>query len=517
MKIKTQLIALGKYESNNIHEDNVGVDRIASFLCKKGFPTHIDFLYTNSIDEAVKKIDLECNFFGITLHSDNVLFVFQLAEKIKQISPQAVVFVGGIFATYAAKEVLKNSCDIDFVVLGHGDIPLSLLYQEITLRNGDISAALLNAKYIYARNNNNQAKPCYSDINLHALPERKYLNHDEKTVVCIIGSHGCYGNCSFCTVPEPGALVTERNINDIFSEIEEIHKKQKISFFYFLDAAIEGWGEKGKERLISFCEMVEDRKMKLSFRAFLRAESFKHVEKDVRLLKKMKSSGFVNIIIGIEAGNDNDLKIYNKICNIQDVKECLSLFDEINYDIILGYIILNPYTSYSDLKSNYYLLSSTKFSLLHNYINCLQVNFNTPIYNRLEKDGLLLDKSIFSSGYDYKCCDQSTQQIFTYLKKYFLQTDVMQRDFMFNNQLNHIQYMLNVLDEVDTYKNLLCEIRGKINILCAEYFKIIFINMDFNLAIDKYNDFICQIYKNYDQVASINNALLKKYLKTSER
>ena len=125
---------------------------------------------------------------------------------------------------------------------------------------------------------------------------------------------------------------------------------------------------------------------------------------------------------------------------------------------------------------------------------------------------MLLDESIFSSGYDYKCLDPLTQQIFEFLKKYFIQSDVLQRDFIFNNQYNHIQYMLNVLKEIDT-NNLICDFRAQINALCAEYFEIIFIKMDFNMAANKYDDFIYGIYHIYDQVSTINNALLKKYLK----
>ena len=517
MVLKTQLIALGKKENKNIHEDNVGVDRIASFLCDKGFPTRMTFMYTNETDEAFKKIDTTCNFFGITLHSENLMFCIDLSKKIRQLLPHAWIFVGGIFATYAAKEILNICKDVDFVVMGHGDIPLFLLYQEILSQNGNVEEAINKSKYICSRNNYGIIEPCYSDVNQHLLPQREYLANSDKTVVCVIGSHGCYGNCSFCTVPEPGAKVTERGAMDMFNEIEEIYKKYNVKFFYFLDSAIEGWGEKGKQRISLFCDIINKSKIKLSFRAFIRAESFKNNKKDIMLLKKMKEAGFVNLIVGIEAGNDNDLQIYNKRCNLKDVKTCLSVFDSINYNIFLGFIILNPYTTYEDLKANYYLLSNTKFSLLHNYINCLQVNVNTPIYYQMKSDGLLLDTSIYSSGYDYICLDQNTQHVFEFIKSNFLLSEILQRDFEFNNQLNHMQYIINVLNDCTEYGDLICLIRSKINTLVADFFKYLFIDLNFVETRGRYQNFIDTIYNIYDETASLHNKLLKKFLKANIR
>lgn len=513
MEIKTQFMALGKKKNNNIHEDNVGVDRIANYLSDFGFRAKLTFVYTDEdIKNSIDSIDFDYNFFGITLHSENVDFVVELSKMIKEVAPDAVIFVGSIFATFAAREIIDACDNIDFVVLGHGDIPLKLLYQDIRDNKKSLKQALNDSPYILCRNKESFVEPCYSNINIHSLPGRKYLANIDKTVVCIIGSHGCYGKCTFCSVPESGAKVSERSADDIFNEIERLHLKNKISFFYFLDSAIEGFGAQGKKRLKSLCELIIKSKYKISFRAFIRSESFQDTKEDIELLGLIRKAGFVNLIIGIESGNDNDLKVYNKLCSLNDNKRCLALFDFMNFEIILGYIILNPYTTYDDLQKNYDLLNESKFSLLHNYINCLQVNYNTPIFHRLKKDGLLMDFSFKSNGYEYNCVDERTQKVFEFIKDNFLESEISQKDFQFHNQITHIYYLLNVLDNTDEFSNEIASVRCTINSLCKDFFKILI--KDYELIESKkcLNNFIGSLTEQYHKVEAINYKLLKRYL-----
>lgn len=514
MKIRTQFIALGRKANSNIHEDNVGVDRIAIYLKNIGLFAKMSYFYIDEgIDNIVNNVDRSCNYFGITLHSENVDFVFQLAEELKRNISNSVVFVGSIFATLCAKDIVENCEFIDFVVLGHGEIPIETLYQDIINNNLSLEQALEKSSYILYRNNMSKVKPCYSNIEIHSLPERQYLANNNKTVACIIGSHGCYGKCTFCTVPEPGAIVSERSANDIFDEIKKLYLSNKISFFYFLDAAIEGFGRRGKKRLLELCKLIINSNYKLSFRAFIRSESFGENDEDLEILKYLRKAGFVNLIIGIESGNENDLKIYNKLCTLADNKKCLSLFKNMNFNIMLGYIILNPYTNYYDLKQNYELLRNSEFSLLHNFINCLQVNYNTPIYYKLKEDGLLNDNFSFKTdGYDYHCIDDRTDKIFRFIKDNFLDSEICNKDFQFHNHLTHIFYLLNVLDGMEDIECEVKEIRKSINLLCKEYFKILIKDYELIKAGKKTNAFITNILALYKKVENIDNKLIKKYL-----
>ena len=119
------------------------------------------------------------------------------------------------------------------MVLGHGEIPIETLYQDIINNNLSLEQALEKSSYILYRNNMSKVKPCYSNIEFIHYQNDNILQINNKTVACIIGSHGCYGKCTFCTVPEPGAIVSERSANDIFDEIKKLYLSNKISFFYF--------------------------------------------------------------------------------------------------------------------------------------------------------------------------------------------------------------------------------------------------------------------------------------------
>lgn len=510
--IKIKLIAPGRYNSGNIQEDNVGVDRIQEFLLEKGYDVALEFLYTDrDYHDIMEKIGY-ANFYGITLHSENVDYVFDLAHKIKSAVTDATIFVGGIFATSAASNILSDCMDIDFVVLGHGEYPLLDFFQKYG--NGfSMEYIMRESQHIYSRLNQN-AIPCYSNVNKHLIPTRAYLERENKTIACIIGSHGCYGHCTFCTVPEPNTKVSFRDVDSIFNEISDLYENHNIRFFYFLDAAIEGWGERGKERLQSLCKRIQKSGFKVSFRAFFRADSFKNTLPDIQLLKLVKKVGFVNIIIGMEAGNENDLKVYRKVSSLKDNYETLEVMEKSGIHIILGFIILNPYTASRDIENNYMFLHNSKFALFHNYINCLQVSYGTDIYEQLKRDHLLDEKYSYKcDGYEYHCKDSITEEIFQFIKSRFIGSELSQQEFQFNNYLNHVYYMANIIEDSENIIASANVIRSRINKACRDYFYWLFVEHDFKKCEELYESFCNELIGLYHLMRKLNNATLKKYYK----
>ena len=198
--------------------DNIGTSRIAAFLSSRDINVKTTFIYQENSLKEIDKIDFSYDIFGFSAYNTNIDFIFALAKIIKQKNSKKLIFLGSKYATDAADLILDESKDIDFIILGHGEYPL---LEFFTLyKNGksldEIYKLIPNIK---TRDYSFNKEECVSDINTLVWPERTntYLRNNFTANICT--SHGCAGNCSFCSVSEKNHKWSGRPAKDIFDEI----------------------------------------------------------------------------------------------------------------------------------------------------------------------------------------------------------------------------------------------------------------------------------------------------------
>ncbi len=78
-------------------------------------------------------------------------------------------------------------------------------------------------------------------------------------------------------------------MDDVFQEIRELHEEYGVQCFTFNDGSFEDPGKLGKQRVESLSKQIVEYPDRMSFRCFLRAETFQ--EKDVPLIRLMRKAG----------------------------------------------------------------------------------------------------------------------------------------------------------------------------------------------------------------------------------
>lgn len=508
--MRVQLFAFKK--SGQPGFENIGVSRIAAFLQSKGIDVVLTYMsYDKDADTEFAKVDLESDLFGFSSYSSYIEYIFTISKMIKEKKESALVFLGSRFVTDAADLILDEYRHIDFIVLGHGEYPIYDVIKGLENKES-IHHIAMNNNYIKTREQREGKESCNIDINLLPWPNRDYLKSSNELSAYISSSHGCVGRCTFCTVTRQNAKWSGRDIDDVITEISDIYKNTGIRSFIFTDGSLEDPGEKGKERIRQFCLQLKKHPVKFAFRCFLRAETFRDNERDREILKLMKEAGFTNIYVGIEAGNEDDLRLFNKKATLEDNNGILNLFSELGIEPLYGYIILNPYSDESRLKMNYDFLVKHKCYDLEHFINAVRVYYNTPMYKKLKKDNLIPESYSYRDFCSYNCINEQTGKILSFLKEYFYMSKVVPYYTNFYSFLHYYKYFQAISVSLDDIQDSLDSLKWELFSQCRDYFEMLYIDNDIEMCIKQYDTFERNIIKLYDKSEVIKGKLLKKYI-----
>ena len=89
--------------------------------------------------------------------------------------------------------------------------------------------------------------------------------------------------------------------------------KQNKTMLRFYDATFITKSRQNRKWIDDFISELEKRKVRVPFDVFIRASSFDFDKKsDRELAKRLKKVGMISTYIGLESGNDETLKLYNK-------------------------------------------------------------------------------------------------------------------------------------------------------------------------------------------------------------
>ena len=493
--------------------DNIGINRISAFLHSNGIDAKTTYIYQENDNDIMKKIDLTCDMFGFSAYNTNIDFVFEIAKMIKERNSKKIVFLGSRFASDAADLILEESEDIDFIVLGHGEYPL---LDFISLyRNGKNLEEIYNLiPNIKARNHLIEKEDCSSDINTLVWPEREYILSHNNLIVNICSSHGCMGKCSFCSVTEKKHKWSGRNANDIFSEVKMIYEKYGIRFFNIVDGSFEDFGLIGKERIKSLCQYLLEFPVKLCFRCYIRAESFKDKKEDKELIQLMAQAGFTNVSFGIDAGNEKDLLLYNKRATLEDNESAINLFTQNGIYPLYGFIFLNPYSDEERIAQNFEFLTRHKCDEMGNFTNILQVIINTPIYLKLKNDCLLKDDYSYKSIYGYNFLTRYANQLFNFINDIIKKSPIARSAydyFNFKNLYNDMYFLNMISEKAEEQTNIL---RDDISQCLHDYFRELYIKQNFSTS--EFEKFELNLGELHNSARKLHMKLAKDALKLSD-
>jgi len=273
-----------------------------------------------------KKYDVVCMGCIVTGYK----LVKDLAAKIRQYHPYAVIVVGNSVAS-SITDTLLNNTEADVAVIGEGDETVVDLLAKI--RNSESLYEVTGIAFLdKGRVVKTQPRPLIKDISI--LPfidfeifdvdiyiegSKNYVSdplpfpRDQVRALPVNTARGCIADCGFCYHVFKGVPYRFRSADSIVAEIKEITNKYDLNVIQFWDE-LTFFSKKHSEDLVN--RMLEEG-LQTCWTASCRANLFDN-ESDMELIHKMKQAGCRGLSYSLESADPEILKAMNKHITVKD-------------------------------------------------------------------------------------------------------------------------------------------------------------------------------------------------------
>lgn len=358
------------------------------YLKNEGFLRYMNLL-RNSGGEIWEEIaraiqDYRPQVVGLTAKSQNYCSAIRIAKIAKSINPETVVILGGPHASMSRDQVLCED-SIDVVVPGEGEEKIVDLLNALQ-RGGDLAKV---AGIIFRRGSQIVRTPDRPFSNeLDRMPHpftyassvlQNYELYPKTAFRYLFATRGCPYSCTFCGSHKIWTReVRYRSAQNVVDEITQRKQMFGITDFHFDD---DTFGVR-HDYLKALCQELIDRRAGITWSCETHANL---IREDT--IFSMKESGCQSIILGIESGNDEMLKIIKKGATRERMARAAELIQmariELNVFIMIGFPDETP-EQIADTKE-----VIAKLRPHHVIYSIFTPYVGTDLYERLVKEGVV--------------------------------------------------------------------------------------------------------------------------------
>ena len=325
----------------------LGVSYLASSLQQAGHEVHLldcTFLTRKDALSTTKSVQAEVVgiYCMVTMIEDCLWFERQLrgSGKIK------LFIAGGPLPTCDPLPFLEH---FDIVVLGEGEqtfVDLLSAYKDGT----DFSAVpglVFRTKTSDQRKNNEEIsfsteRPFDKNLNLmpfparELLPNKDYIRYGKMkygySITTVMSTRGCPYHCEFCSNVVFGGSYRERSPENVLDEVEEA-----LNLGYDRISFADDVFTLNRRRVLEVCEEIKHRGLKFQWECLGRVDRM-----DYATAKVMKNAGCTRIYFGIESGNDQILKLMNKMITTEQARKAVEVAHQAGLEVGAFFILFYP-------------------------------------------------------------------------------------------------------------------------------------------------------------------------------
>ena len=427
-----KVILLDPSSHNYIQEpyENIGLGYLASVLRENNHEAVIVncAIENTSTDKLLKRILAENpDVLGLSIKNINVKQGLKIIKELRKRGFKAHITLGGHYPTFHHQELLTDFPEIDSVIRSEGEYALLHLVNELKTKNfkniKNLSYRIANEIIV------NESQTLLTDLDKLPFPARDNTDKilEKSNVISISASRGCYANCSFCSITNfykstPGKKWRCRSPKNLVDEIEMLSNKYNINNFRFIDDQLFLSNKQGNIYIKQLRAELEKRNLNIKFIMNCRANNI-----DYNLFKILQEMGLKKVFIGIESAHQRGLDSFNKGTSVEDNKKALQILESLNINYDIGFILIDPFTTYQELSENLNFLAEIKKRIegtdcYLSVTTSLEVYGGTPIHKKLTHLNIL--KGNYINGYFYNLND-TVVKTFRYLMESLIERKLL--------------------------------------------------------------------------------------------
>lgn len=364
--------------SKYIHS-NLAIYSLSAYAGKRGIDVALaEYTINQNISEIIQKIYLKKpQLLAFSVYIWNVDIVRRVADEIKKLLPEVIIWAGGPEVSYNAKEFLDSNQAFAGIVCGEGE---EALYQ--VLRAYETDNRLDNIAGITYRVGVSIVVNEISDyMDMDTLPF-VYDNMDgfEHKIIYYESSRGCPFGCSYC-LSCVDKRVRFRSLELVRREIKSF-LDARIPQVKFVDRTF-NCDKKRTEELLQF--LVDNDNGITNFHFEIAADLI--TEKQLEIISRMRP-GLIQMEIGVQSTNPATIKAINRTMKLDVLKDIVRQLNAMhNVHLHLDLIAGLPYEDFETFKKSFNEVYAMEPEQLQ--LGFLKVLKGSPMHSMAKEYGIV--------------------------------------------------------------------------------------------------------------------------------
>jgi len=354
-------------------EENLSLRYLASALRRAGHRAAIiPFGCREEMDHALTVLSgMEPDLIGLSMvFQKRAMEFMELASRLREEGYRGHITCGGHFPTFSYSEIMTGCTGIDSAVRHEGEeaiVELACALEEGRALSGIKGLVFRSHENVekYSTDEEkddsgliieNNPRPPSENLDLLDFPARDFAPklHLGIPVAPLVGSRGCYGDCSFCCInawhkTSGGKKYRRRSISNIVEEMEQLYRGRGVRIFIFHDDNF----------------FTADRHDNMKRTAELKRELMSRGLGEARLVVKarpdnierelfsfLKDMGLLRVYLGIENNSPGGLSALNRKVRPEDNESAISILRELDIFTCYNILLFDPSTGPDDIENN---------------------------------------------------------------------------------------------------------------------------------------------------------------------
>jgi anaerobic magnesium-protoporphyrin IX monomethyl ester cyclase len=300
----------------------------------------------NQEDFRIQATAFKPEVFGISVYTTQIEKTYLLFREMRAHFPLAKIIVGGPHVSALPGETLKDCPEVDFEIVGEGEITLCELLDSLGKNEASYSTIaglcfrnesgiVRNGPRDQVKNLDEIAFPAYDLIIPFVYSYDKFAFG--KRVGIAVSSRGCPYNCTFCNKAVFGNKYRRRSPENVIRELKMQREVLGIDEIYFVDDLF----VTNKKWLLEFFEAYNKSGLNLPWKCLGRVDQV-----DEPIYKKMKEHGCFLVQFGVESGDDEMLKKIKKNITTEKVATAVAAAQHAGLNVATYFILGHPGDTY---------------------------------------------------------------------------------------------------------------------------------------------------------------------------